>query len=252
MTRKLDEIKRDLAQEFPQHEDTFQGKGGQTLTYIPWSAVEDILDEYAPGWCKTIIREGFRKGEAADGTDDQFYCVVEISIPYIDDDEITRDTFSRQNYGYEYLKERTWNNDTKQYTVKEIGYGDVYSNAISMAFRRAAADAGVGRYLYDKEKKAARQQGQGAPAQGQHQQSGPQGQPSGNVAFPANPVAQNDSELISPKQIAACRAIAGSIGMDADVVCMNLLNTGLSTLSRRAASALIDYLKKQAGQVVRG
>jgi hypothetical protein len=56
------------------------------------------------------------------------------------------------------------------------------------------------------------------------------------------------ADLVTPKQLVAIRAIASAQAIDAEAGCLEMLKCRPEELSRRAASAFIDYLKsKSAG-----
>jgi hypothetical protein len=98
--------------------------------------VAKLLDFYAPGW------EGQVVGMHATG--DRFFVTCRITI------HATEGTFSREATGTEVLKEEVTDKRTGDRFLRELAYGDPSSNAESMAFRRAAAKFGLGRYLYEK------------------------------------------------------------------------------------------------------
>lgn len=96
--------------------------GGKSITFLPWYQATRLLDFHAPGWFYDIKR--------IDHIGDQVVVTVRISIPAAE--------------GLIY-RDATGISDDE---VK--GYGDMTSNAESMALRRAAAKFGLGRYLYIK------------------------------------------------------------------------------------------------------
>jgi hypothetical protein len=51
---------------------------------------------------------------------------------------------------------------------------------------------------------------------------------------------------VTPRQLVAIRAIANSVGIEAEAECQRLLKCDIKEISRRAASAFIDHLKARA------
>lgn len=103
-------------------------QGEISLTYVSWSQVADRLDDVAPGWSFTIRQLG----------DD--WCWGQLTV----------NGATYDNIGYAENAEATW----KKEALKD---------AVSDALKRCAALAGVGRYLYDKDSPAPRQNGSSAP-----------------------------------------------------------------------------------------
>lgn len=100
-----------------------QRKQGQTnIRYIAWYNAERYLDHYAAGWKKEIKEVLNIAGNVA--------MIVRLTIPCLE--------------GEVYREATGCEADDKS------GYGDPFSNAESMALRRACANFGLGRYLYDK------------------------------------------------------------------------------------------------------
>jgi hypothetical protein len=62
-----------------------------------------------------------------------------------------------------------------------------------------------------------------------------------------DPVARTLTELVTPKQLVAIRAIANSVGVDAEKRSLELYNCRPEELTKKAASALIDELKGNRG-----
>jgi hypothetical protein len=97
------------------------------------------------------------------------------------------------------------------------------------ALKRAAVKFGIARDLYrdeDKPGDSSREPGRRGPS-----------------LSTANPKAQSIASLVSPKQLYLIRREADSRGLDPEAVCQKMHQTKLEEISRRAASALIDYLK---------
>ena len=114
-------------------------------------------------------------------------------------------------------------------TRQGIGTGSAYDEvgikkAEHDALKRAAVKFGIARELYRKEEEEIEVK---------------VSQPS----FPREPIAKTMAELVTPRQLVAIRAIANSQGIDYETECQSLMNCKPEELSRRAASAFIDYLK---------
>ncbi|MEW6128114.1 MAG: Rad52/Rad22 family DNA repair protein [Acidobacteriota bacterium] len=117
-------------------------------------------------------------------------------------------------------------------TRQGIGTGTAYDEtgikkAEHDALKRAAVKFGIARELYRKEEEEIE-----ATAS--------------KVSFPKEPIAKTMAELVTPRQLVAIRAIANSQKIDAEAECKELLNCKPEELSRRAASAMIDYLKSKS------
>jgi hypothetical protein len=110
----LDELRERVPDRYLKH----RTQGGSNITYISWYDVCELLDDRAPGWSLEVKEVGERAG--------MIYVRVALTI----------DGVTRENIGCE-------DEDMK-------GYGDVFSNIVGMASRRAAALFGLGRHLYDK------------------------------------------------------------------------------------------------------
>jgi hypothetical protein len=65
----------------------------------------------------------------------------------------------------------------------------------------------------------------------------------GTVQFEGDPVAKSVATLVTPKQLGMIRALAREAGVDYEVECEAQLKCKADELSKRAASAFIDYLK---------
>lgn len=96
------------------------------------------------------------------------------------------------------------------------------------ALKRAAVKFGIARELYKKESDVIERDGAVPPPDG---------------GFPQNPVARSLSDLVTTKQLGMIRAISREIGIDADEKCQTLMQCKADELSKRAASALIQYLQ---------
>lgn len=69
--------------------------------------------------------------------------------------------------------------------------------------------------------------------------------------YTGNPnIAKTMIDMVSPRQLVAIRAISRSQRVDGETVCLGLLQCKPEELSRKAASALIDYLKSAKPETV--
>jgi Rad52/22 family double-strand break repair protein len=126
-------------------------------------------------------------------------------------------------------------------TRQGIGTGSAYDEkgikkAEHDALKRAAVKFGIARELYRREE------------DGDGQKNG-NGAGRARVDFPHDPVAKTMADLVTPKQLVAIRAIANTQGVNAEAACMEMLKCRPEELSRRAASAFIDYLKNKSADV---
>jgi hypothetical protein len=120
--RSIREIVADLSKPIAQKHLKSKKQGGNTITFIPWYNAVKYLDHFAPGWSYSV--------KSIEHIKEQVVLVVEIAIP------CAEGVVTRQATGNE--------NDVTS------SYGDPFSNAESMALRRAAAKYGLGLHLYDK------------------------------------------------------------------------------------------------------
>jgi Rad52/22 family double-strand break repair protein len=134
--RPLLEILSDLEKQLPDRLLESRKQGGAELRYIPWHTVAKLLDYYAPGWEGQVI--------GMHTTGDRIFVTCRITL------HAAEGTFTREATGTEVLKEEAFDKRTGDRCWRELAYGDPSSNAESMAFRRAAAKFGLGRYLYEK------------------------------------------------------------------------------------------------------
>jgi hypothetical protein len=114
-------------------------------------------------------------------------------------------------------------------TRQGVGTGSAYDEtgikkAEHDALKRAAVKFGIARELYRKEEEVISEKAE---------------QPS----FPREPMAKTMAELVTPRQLVAIRAISNSQKIDAEAECKELMQCKPEELSRKAASAFIDYLK---------
>lgn len=91
------------------------------IYFLPWYQAAKYLDNYAPGWSYEVKETMNFTGKVA--------IVAKVTIPALEGNVI---------------RESTGNEDEDKET-----FGDAFSNAESMAFRRACAKFGLGRYLYE-------------------------------------------------------------------------------------------------------
>lgn len=97
------------------------------------------------------------------------------------------------------------------------------------ALKRAALKFGIARYLYKKETR-------------DNNEESPQ--------FSIAPLARSSNELLTSKQMGMILALGQGLGIDVEQECQSLFGCRLDAISKRAASAFINYLqdfqKKQA------
>lgn len=216
------DILQQLSKEYPELERV-RTEQGKDIAYLPWYNVAQILDDVCPTWKSEVGRHEV----VGDPTTLEGRLMVEVIISIRDPE--SGEWISRSDWGFETFKKFS---DGK---VKDVPFGDVFSNAISMATRRAASRFGVGRYLYRRGKEG-QPQGQGRPSGQQGQQQQGQNPPQAGPG-PA-----------TEKQVAALRAIANAKGFDADQEVDATFGIRLEDLSRKEASELIDSWKKGGGQ----
>jgi hypothetical protein len=119
-------------------------------------------------------------------------------------------------------------------TRQGVGTGSAYDEtgikkAEHDALKRAAVKFGIARELYRKEEEVIEAK---------------TGQPN----FPREPMAKTMAELVTPRQLVAIRAISNSQKIDAEAECQELMQCKPEELSRKAASAFIDYLKSKSSE----
>jgi len=114
----LQSLSKVLPAEMVKTKPGFKDKNGQTqdVPYLEWFTVADILDECCPDWKLEIVDVGEIAG--------QVFVRVALTIQGI----------RRENIGFE--------------LSATDSYGDPFSNAFAMAFKRTSALFGLGRYLY--------------------------------------------------------------------------------------------------------
>lgn len=135
--RTLASMTRLLTQEVPERLISLkEEREGEWLPYLSWYVVTAILDHMAPGWEWRLEEPTLH----LTGLDTVGIVVVRGTLTLVH----TQGRTARDGIGNETLVTRG-----------ELGgkrrYGDPYSNAESMALRRAAVKFGLGRRLYDKD-----------------------------------------------------------------------------------------------------
>jgi hypothetical protein len=124
--RSIREIIADLSRPLPKACIATKTLQGSRIDYIHWQTAVRLLDTYAPGWSGQVVR--------LEHVAEHCVIVYRITIPCAEG-EVWREATGCEE---EDLK----------------GYGDMFSNAEAMAFKRAAAKFGVGLELYDRKKGA--------------------------------------------------------------------------------------------------
>lgn len=120
--RSISEIIADLSKPRPEYVKTKTLKGN-TIKFFEWHSVVRILDEHAPGWHSEVKQVISEAGRIA--------VIVRICIPCAEG--------------------LVWREAIGNEDDDASGYGDPFSNAEAMAFKRTAAHFGVGLYLYNKD-----------------------------------------------------------------------------------------------------
>jgi hypothetical protein len=125
-------------------------------------------------------------------------------------------------------------------TREGVGTGDAISEmgikkAEHDALKRAAVKFGIARELYKRESELIEKQGAVSASQ-----------------FPRDPIAKTVADLVTAKQLGMIRALAREAGVDFEEECNAVLGCKTDELSKRAASSLIDHLKKLSEEVALG
>jgi hypothetical protein len=81
------------------------------------------------------------------------------------------------------------------------------------------------------------------PPAGETQAPSPAAAAAAESFFPLNPVAKNLPDLITAKQLGMIRAMARTLGIDAEEECFSVMNCNPAELSKKAASSLIQHLQ---------
>lgn len=227
MTKKLSDLRKPL----PSDKISYREQDGRQIAYIAWHDAADVLDESCPDgeiagpWTSRIV--------SIQNIDNRLCVTMAVAVPYkvesepeaitvnLNKTQVSISYVERQAIGFEYLI------DPK--TGKEISYGDAFSNASSMAFRRCCALFGIGRDLYKK--------GAAASASRAGFESA--------ARADEGAAASGDPNLVTPRQLAAIYAIGRSKDIGPAGLCAEMFK-GMTpeTLSRKQASALIERLNE--------
>lgn len=105
--------------------------------YIEWTTAHNVLDYYAPGWSKEVTHIVQSEG--------RLVVAVRLTIPCRDGDVTFSSTGSENTT---YVDKKTYDANSDLYPTRFEGYGEPCTNAEQQAFKRAAAQAGVGYHLY--------------------------------------------------------------------------------------------------------
>ena len=134
--RPLDEIRRDFCRPIPDRLLETKTQGRSDITFIPWYRVQKLIDHYTAGhWAREVVSREVKTWEAIDKETGKLipkgYLMMTVRI-WVRAEE---GWYFREGTGLESLDTESW--------------GDFQSNADSMAFRRAAANWGIGINLYE-------------------------------------------------------------------------------------------------------
>jgi hypothetical protein len=216
-TATLKELRKNVDPHLVRQREGWRDRNGnvQTVDYVEWHTVADILDETAPNWNHSIkdIRE---MGE---------FMVVTVAI--------TIDGITREGVG-------------TGPTRSEMGIKKAEHDAL----KRAAVKFGIARDLYKKEFDAFERSHESpaaavaAPAFTSNVPAITSPTNNGGTKFPSDPVAKTLADMITTKQLGMIRAVSREAGVDADEECSAVMNCQVTELSRRAASSLIDHLRE--------
>lgn len=232
----------DLRKPLPSERISYREQDGRSIAYIAWHDAADLLDEACPDY--EIDGPYSQNIISVQNIENRIVVVMQMQIPLTTgkDEDREHRWVERQAVGFEYLI------DPK--TGKEISYGDAFSNASSMAFRRCCAMFGIGRELYKKKADNAppRSRGEFEAADrrdvSRTRSEGPSS-PEATAAgeFAKNPKPSSPEYLASEKQLALIEQLASAKGLDAQHQCQLIYKCGLDEIGKKAASALIDHLK---------
>lgn len=122
-------------------------------------------------------------------------------------------------------------------TREGIGTGDANSEmgikkAEHDALKRAAVKFGIARELYQRESDIIEKEGAVTKSQ-----------------FPRDPLAKSIADLVTAKQLGMIRALSRETGIKHEEECQAVLGCNTDELSKRAASSLIEHLKKLSEEV---
>jgi hypothetical protein len=137
--KSIAEIEADLSKPIPPRLlKTMPGRGGgKQLSYIHWLTAQKFLSLYAPGWSSRVTFVDPVGDEEKGGV----VVGVEVSIP------TQEGIVTRGNVGYKAYKT---GKDKQTGEAKDTGFGGAALVAQRQAFKRAAADFGLARGLYEK------------------------------------------------------------------------------------------------------
>ena len=136
--RTFPEILADLHKPIPPRLLDTKRQGGTDLTFIPWHQAVRLMDLYAPGWEGEITNVQMFSAPDKNGDRADLVAVTyRVTINCLDPTADMPMKICRESTGFELF--------TKQ------SFGDPFSNAESMAKRRAFAQFGLGLHLYRKE-----------------------------------------------------------------------------------------------------
>ena len=121
----LDELSRPLPAQALGKKTVGRGDRGREVTFVPHYIVAALLDAVVPGWQSEIVR--------MDTHDGALRITLRLQLPTSDYGLVTREDIGEAD---------EWEESPDQ-------YGNPVANAKAAALRRAAAQFGVGRYLYD-------------------------------------------------------------------------------------------------------
>jgi hypothetical protein len=178
-------------------------QGGSNITFLSWYDACDLLDERAPGWSMEIKEVGEMSGKV----------FVRVAL--------TIDGVTRENIGSE-------DEDMK-------GYGDVFSNSVGMALKRAAALFGLARHLYNKTDSARAGNGSSMAASASPSSYQSQSVPYSNAPKPV----ESNSSLVTAPQVGAIKALAYKTQRDPN-------SYDFDNMSKMDASRIIKELQEIA------
>jgi hypothetical protein len=121
--RTIQQIVADLTEPVAASDIKTRPQGGSNIHYIEWHTACQYLDKYAAGWSWQIE-----------------------SVEQIDKSVVVHGSLAIPSASGLCVRHATGVED-----VASKGYGDPFSNASAMAFKRAAAMFGLGRHLYSKD-----------------------------------------------------------------------------------------------------
>lgn len=210
--RSITDIVADLSKPRPEYVKTKEAKNKRTnstttIRFFEWHSAVRILDECAPGWSSEVKQVIDAAGKIA--------AIVRISVPCAEG-VVWREALGNEDDDHE-------------------GFGDPFSNAEAMAFKRAAAKFGVGLYLYQKDAPAATR----AP----ERPAAPRTAPQAPAARP-----EPSGSLCSLMQVKTIAGLLRETGRDVSAIKAHYKVTQLSELTEGQADATIAQLKKRLAE----